>query len=120
MGAAALILAKDLSPRVDTKAYSKKIDELVEGARAFVNGSMDPEYRIRALNTFLFRDQGFGYDFSDPYGKDVRNGLITGILDRKKGQCVTLPLLYLIIAQRLGYPVHAVGIPDHVRTISAK
>jgi len=113
IGKASLTLAEELFPVINIKAYAKKIDELVDGVRNLANGSTDPDYRIRALNTYLFRDAGFGYDFSDPYGKDIKNSFITGILDTKKGQCLTMPLLYLIVAQRLGYPVHAVDVPDH-------
>ncbi len=43
----------------------------------------------------------------------MKNRLINGILDSKKGQCVSTPLLYIAIAQRLGYPVYAVSVPDH-------
>ncbi|MBI3378035.1 MAG: hypothetical protein HY035_06520 [Nitrospirae bacterium] len=114
IGIAGLILAKEIYPDIDIKAYSAKIDEMANGARILTKGSKDPDYRIRALNTFFFKIAGIKYDFSDPYGRNLKNRYINGILDRKKGNCVSMPLLYLAIAQRLGYPVYAVGAPDHL------
>jgi regulator of sirC expression with transglutaminase-like and TPR domain len=114
IGKAALVLAKDMYPTLDTRAYLSKLKHLVEAAQVYAGGITDPDSRIRELNSFLYREQGFSYDVSDPYGRDLRNSLITGVLDTKKGQCVTLPLLYLVVARRLGYPVYAVSMPDHM------
>lgn len=114
IGMAALIIAKDIFPEIDVKAYSARIDNLVTKAKILTKGRIDPDYRIRALNTYLFKVEGIKYDFADPYGKNIRNRHINGILDSKKGNCVSIPILYLAVAQRLGYPVYAVGAPDHL------
>lgn len=114
IGIASLIISKDIFPDLDVNAYSAKIDNMVSSARNLTKGSTDPDYRIRALNTYLFKVEGIQYDFADPYGKNIKNRYINGILDGKKGNCVSMPILYLAVAQRLGYPVYAVGAPDHL------
>jgi regulator of sirC expression with transglutaminase-like and TPR domain len=57
--------------------------------------------------------EGFHYDHSESAATKVENQTIKGLLDTKMGTCETLPILYLAIAQRLGYPVYAVSAPDH-------
>ena len=114
IGRAALILAKEIFPQIDIAAYSAKIDEIVAGVRKTTNGSDDPDYRIRALNTYLYKIYGMHYDKSDPYVKEDKNRFINGVLDNRKGSCVSMPLLYLSVAQRLGYPVYAVTAPQHI------
>ncbi|MBI4653851.1 MAG: hypothetical protein HY752_02500 [Nitrospirae bacterium] len=114
IGIAALIIAKDIFPDLDVNAYSQKIDEMVAGARFLTKGRMGPDYRVKALNTYFFKIAGIKYDYSDPYGKNTRNRYIDGVLDRKRGNCASMPVLYLAIAQRLGYPVYAVAAPDHL------
>lgn len=114
VGNAALVFAKEFYPSLDVKKYSKNIDGLVERARSFTNGSKDPEERIRALNTFLYEIEGFSYDRSPSAESKLENRFLNGLLDAKKGTCVNMPVLYLAVAQRLGYPVYPVAAPDHL------
>ena len=99
IGIAALTLAKGIYPDLDIKAYSEKIDAMVAAARIVAKGSTDPDYRIRALNTFLYKYAGIKYDMSDPNAEKLQNRYLNGILDTKMGSCVTMPILYLAIAQ---------------------
>jgi regulator of sirC expression with transglutaminase-like and TPR domain len=113
IGIAALTLAKGIHPDLDIKTYSEKIDALAAGARILTKGSTDPDYRIRALNTFLYKYVGIKYDESDPNAKKLQNRYLNGLLDTNMGSCVTMPILYLAIAQQLGYPVYPVSVPRH-------
>ena len=114
IGMAALMLAKEVDPATDIPAYSRKIDELVQRAAWLAANTKDPEQRIRVLNTVIYRDSGFRYDH-DPSARTLSaHYLLTGILDHKKGICYTMPLLYMAVAQRLGYPVYMVIAPDHM------
>jgi len=113
VGIAALILAKELHPDLDIPAYSKKIDILALKAVQLGKGTTDPEQRIRVLNTLLYQIEGFHYDHSESAQMKVENQTLKGLLDTKMGTCDTLPILYLAVAQRLGYPVYPVSAPDH-------
>lgn len=110
IGIAALTFAKDVYPDLDLDAYSRQIDELAERARRFVGDKKDPHERVKALAEFFFNAEGYSYDFS----KTDTNYYLNGTLDTKKGNCSTMPMLYLTIAQRLGYPVYPVAAPDHL------
>ncbi len=49
---------------------------------------------------YQFTHYPFKYDFDDPFGKhDWRKMFVTKLLSDKKGQCHSLPLLYLILAE---------------------
>ena len=110
----AMEMAQDILPELNIKEYLKKIDKMVKDVKILTKGNSDPEYRIRALNTYLYKNKGIEFDLSDPLGKNIYNRLIIGPIDNKKGNCVSLPLLYAVIAQRLGYPVHFVSVPHHL------
>jgi len=112
VGRAALIVAKDIYPNLNVDEYSSKIDDMVKIAARYANGSTDPTYRIRSIIT-VFYLQGIRYDYADPYLKKKSNKYINGLIDTKKGACVTMPTLFLAIAQRLGYPIYGVKAPDH-------
>jgi regulator of sirC expression with transglutaminase-like and TPR domain len=114
LGLAALTFAKEIYPEIDIDAYSHKIDVLADEVRQLAGPTTDPERRIRALNTVLFRNEGYHYD-RDAFSRSVqRYYFLNGILDSRQGICYTLPLLYMAVAQRLGYPIYPVAAPDHL------
>ena len=49
------------------------------------------------------------YDFSDS-----RDDLLHGLLTRKLGTCASLPVLFVAIGRRLGYPMHLAVAKGHV------
>ncbi|MEW6331086.1 MAG: transglutaminase family protein [Pseudomonadota bacterium] len=116
IGIAALTFAKEIYPQIDISDYSARIDKLVERARFFIRsqGRYDPDSIIRALNTFFYQREGFHYDRSEDAFNKIENHYLTGVLDTKQGTCFNLPMLYMAVAQRLGYPVYPVMAPDHV------
>jgi len=40
--------------------------------------------------------------------------LPSDVIDRKQGYCVGIAALYLLVAERLDLPIHAVATPSHV------
>ena len=113
IGIAALTFAKEFYPNLDVPAYSKQIDLLVDRAKLLANGTQDPERRIRILNSVL-RDAGYHYDRSPFARSRPEYYFLNGTLDTKQGICYTMPLLYIAVAQRLGYPIYPVSAPDHL------
>ncbi len=114
VGMVALTLAKEVYSNLDVAAYSRKIDVLADKVKQLANGTRDPEQRIRVLNTVLFRMEGFHYD-RDPFSRSKQEyRYLNGVLDTKQGICYSLPLLYVAVAQRVGYPVYPVQAPDHM------
>lgn len=110
---AALILSKEIYPDIEFSKYTNIIDGIAARVQVYVKDRTDPEYRIAAINTVLFREYGFSYDKDDFLGRQPYNHFISSVLDHRKGVCTSLPLLYMIIAERLGYPIYAVEAPDH-------
>ena len=114
IGLAALTFAKEFYPHLDIAAYSQRIDLIADKARQLAHGTEDPETRIRVLNTVIHQMEGFHYDRS-PFARSRQEYyFLNGILDMKQGICYSLPLLYIAVAQRLGYPLYPVLAPDHI------
>ena len=56
----------------------------------------------------------YQYDFQDFYGnKDWSKQFVSKLLTTKKGQCHSMPLLYLILAQELGVTAYLSTAPEH-------
>ena len=110
--AAALLIAKTLAyPTLDCDHYLARIDQLAQEAALVVPTIGPLEQRGIALASFLFSSSGFKGD-SAAYN-DPRNSFLNEVIDRKLGIPITLSVLFLAVADRLGIPAHGVGLPGH-------
>ena len=73
----------------------------------------DPESIIRALNTYYYKVWRVRYDNSPQGRTRQENNFLHHTLDTREGMCITIPMLYMAFAQRLGYPVYGVVAPEH-------
>lgn len=111
LGRAALLMASDLCGPIDVAAQSARLDDLALRARPAVERTLGRRDRIPALNRFLFEQEGFRGNDADY--EDPRNSFLHEVLDRRVGIPITLSILYMEIAQRLGYEAHGIGFPGH-------
>lgn len=76
------------------------------------------QFRMMALVTYLQKRLGVQYNLSfsegDYNATDSRNLFIHGLLQGHGGTCVTMPVLYLAIGRRLGYPLKLVRAKEHL------
>lgn len=109
-----LTLAKDTEPDLDVGFYTAQFNDIVMQARGMTPPAATADYRVRVLNTLLYKRIGYEYDKDDYMGKKLINRYAYGILKTKKGTCSNMATFYIALAQRLGYPVYAVGAPQHL------
>ena len=68
----------------------------------------EPRFRMQAMITYLQRDLGLRYRF-DKRSDDARlkpeDSFLNGIFEGKGGTCGSLPVLYVAVGRRLGYPL---------------
>lgn len=109
---AALQFARELAyPYLDVSAYMTQLRILAETAYYAAPAGQPPLVRAELLAKFLFQDQGFRGDTAD-YG-NPRNSFLNDVLDRRIGIPISLSLLYLAIAERIGITAFGVGLPGH-------
>ena len=113
IGIVALNLAKDFYPHINVESDSKKVDEFVAKIRTRTGGALDPGTRIRTINTVIYRQEGYDYDFEGVEKKSIDGAYFNRVLDTKRGNCLGLTVLYLAVVQRLGYPIYPVIMPTH-------
>ena len=113
---AALWLAAEEYEHLDVKHYLERLEQLGREAANAVARYQDETERIVALNEFLFETQGFIGNQTDYY--DPRNSFLNEVLERRTGIPITLSIVYLEIASRIGLSGVGIGFPGHflVRT----
>lgn len=118
---AALTFARSTAyPTLDVPRYLARLDALAEEARPRVEaagsgaagfGSDALPSRVDALSEFLFYEKGFRGN-RDRY-EDPRNSYLNCVLDRKTGVPITLSVVYVAVARRLGMQAYGVSLPGH-------
>ncbi len=113
IGIAALTLAKEIYPDIDIKSYSDKIDAIADKVRQLAKKNNTVDYRIRCLNTVIHLHEKFRC-IDDVTDRRQDYYYLNRFFDTKIGNCYTMPLLYVAVGQRLGWPLYVVHVPDHM------
>jgi regulator of sirC expression with transglutaminase-like and TPR domain len=108
---AALLIAAEEYPGLDVALYLNKLDEMGDLARERVASSETALGFISVINAVLFDDIGFRGNTESYY--DPRNSYLNEVIDRRTGIPITLTLVYMEVARRIGFPVYGVGMPSH-------
>ncbi|HLW06058.1 MAG TPA: transglutaminase-like domain-containing protein [Marinilabiliaceae bacterium] len=67
--------------------------------------------KVRMINHIIFNVHGFSRNTSNFLA--AQNSLICDVLDTRKGNPITLSIIYSVVAQRLGLPVFGVNLPKN-------
>ncbi|MEN5116044.1 transglutaminase family protein [Luteimonas sp. TWI662] len=119
---AKITIDRMVDPSIDTDAVLREVDEWAAKARARfpANASASNKAKMDALISTLYEpgpwndNRPFGYDYTDPFGQDVKKGLLSTYFATRKGQCVIMPIAFLVIGQRLGLPLTMTTAPYHL------
>ena len=111
LGRAALALAVFDYPSLDIAAYLRRIDEFAVQATKHCASGASARQSLDALNRVLFEQHGFRGNRADYY--NPKNSFLNEVLDRKTGIPITLSVLYMEVAQRIGLVLQGIGFPGH-------
>jgi len=107
----ALLIAAEVYEDLDVAACLRQLDDLAAEAAPGVDAGDTPLERSSRLLTFLSEECGFVGNQSDYY--DPRNSFLNEVLDRRSGIPITLSIVYLEVARRLGLALCGVSFPGH-------
>lgn len=108
---AALWIAAEEHPGVDVAESLRRLDALAEAlAPGWPQGGTLAD-RVARLNRYLFAEQGFRGNLRDYY--DPRNSYLDQVIDRRLGIPITLAIVYMAVASRLGLDCRGISFPGH-------
>jgi regulator of sirC expression with transglutaminase-like and TPR domain len=114
LDSAALLIGAWEGPIRDEDAlekYRDMLDDLATQVADDVHRAPNGIARARAISDLLFDRIGFSGNTSDYY--DPRNSFLCDVLDRKVGIPISLSVLYLEVARRVGVLAQGVNFPGH-------
>lgn len=107
----ALLLARTVSPRLDAGECCTALDRIAERCRELIVEPSSTREKCRVLNRVLFHEWGFHGNLENY--TDPRNSFLDQVIERRTGIPLSLSIVYLLVAGRLGLELEPVGLPGH-------
>ena len=97
-------------PDADLQALNRAIEQLRFECWTLLRSEMHPADQVQVLNHVIFRNHKFSANtqhFHSP-----ANSMLQRVIETKRGNPLTLCVIYLLVAQRLDLPVFGVNLPN--------
>ena len=107
-------------PASDIEAERKSIDRMEAELNRMADGAETSLEKLKVLKRFIYESGGwngenpFSYDFDDPRGSKPANRFLSRYVTSHRGNCVTMPILFMILGQRLGLQMTLAEAPFHL------
>lgn len=104
----------------DVAATRALVDRLVDAARQMAGPRPNDTYKLAAVRQEIYvsglwnYNRPFSYDLADPFGQHVKSKMLSTYVRTRKGNCVSMPVLFLIVADRMGLKVRLAAAPLHL------
>lgn len=105
------ILCKYQYPDLQFHELKHAIEIIVKDVWLELNDNLTALEKVRIINHILFDVYQFGKNSSDFYTPD--NSYLNKVIEHKKGNPISLSILYTIIAQELKIPIYGVNLPKN-------
>lgn len=107
----ALLLSRTVNPDLDVGACLLQLDAFAARCRELIAEPATAREKCRVLNRVLFHEHGL-HGNADNYA-DPLNSFLDQVLIRRKGIPISLSIVYLLVADRVGLQLEPVGLPGH-------
>jgi len=106
-----LLIAKLDDPDIDVNAYVSQVDEMGHEITATLPKDADEKTKRETLHAYLFEENGFHGGRAEYY--HPANSHLNRVIDEREGLPITLSILYMELARRIGIRTEGVGLPGH-------
>ncbi len=105
------IIARYQYPELQLQDIKQPLEKIIRDVWLELNDNLTALEKIRILNHILFEVNGFTRNKKNIYSPP--NSFINHVLETRKGNPVSIAVIYTVIAQKLGLPVYGVNLPTN-------
>jgi regulator of sirC expression with transglutaminase-like and TPR domain len=106
-----LIINRYQYPDLDEQKVINHIESIKRDIWLQMMNEASPVEQIKLMNHVFYSIHGFSGNTTNH--RDPQNSYISQVLDTKRGNQISLAIIYSIIAQKLDIPVYGVNLPQH-------
>ncbi|MFY0591285.1 transglutaminase-like domain-containing protein [Roseivirga sp.] len=97
-------------PDLELEDLSKKLEQIYYEVWLEFKADIHPVDQIKILNSVLFSKLHFGANTKNFHSPG--NSMLNVVLQTKKGNPITLCIIYMLVAQKLKMPIYGVNLPN--------
>lgn len=98
-------------PDLDVDHVYSQIEQIRQDVWLELNDDLTALEKVKVLNHIFFTVHGFSGNTTNYHAP--QNSFINTVLESKKGNPISLAVIYLIVAQQLEIPIYGVNLPKH-------
>ena len=106
-----MIINKYQYPDIDEQKIINQIEDIKRDVWMQLVYDMSAVEKVKLINHVLYSLHGFSGNTNNH--QDPQNSYISQVLQSKKGNQISLAVIYSIIAQKLDIPIYGVNLPQH-------
>lgn len=106
-----LIVNRYQYPDLDEQKVINQIEAIKRDIWLQMMNEASPVEQVKLINHVFYSIHGFSGNTTNH--RDPQNSYINQVLETKKGNQISLAIIYSIIAQKLDIPVYGVNLPQH-------
>ncbi len=107
----ALLISRYQYPDLDEFQIKEQIDRMSREIWQEMNYQLKPLEQVNVFNHVVFTLNGFSGNTQNIH--DPQNHYLKYVLESKKGNPISLSILYLILAEKIRMPVYGIILPQH-------
>lgn len=104
------ILATYQYPDIELEKLKQELEQIYYDTWLEFRQDLYPFDQVKVINSVLFNKLKFGANSKNFHSPG--NSMINVVLQTRKGNPITLCVIYLLVAQKLKLPVHGVNLPN--------
>ena len=104
-----LLLDRTVHPTCDVSVCHLFLDEMAERCRQLMIPPITPRETCKLLNRVFFHEYGFRGAAKESHHPD--NSFLHKVIEQRRGLPITLSVLYLLVARRIGFDLEPIGLP---------
>lgn len=108
-----------IEPTIDVAATLRKIDVMAKEVGVSFRYAQNEWDKVQFLREYVYKpgpwndNVPYQYDLDDPSGRKLENKSLAAYLTNKKGNCVSMPILFVILGQKVGLDIGMARAPMH-------
>tara|TARA_R110002072_G_scaffold302402_1_gene485087 strand:+ start:11750 stop:12625 length:876 start_codon:yes stop_codon:yes gene_type:complete len=106
-----IIISRYQYPNIEEQVVKDEVQAIRKAIWLEINEGQTALEKVRIFNKVFYGEYGFTGNSKDYHSPE--NSYIYKVLERKKGNPLTLCILYSVIAQSLDMPIYGINLPNH-------
>ncbi|MET4082340.1 regulator of sirC expression with transglutaminase-like and TPR domain [Pedobacter sp. UYP30] len=107
----ALVINRYQYPDLDEQKIINQIEDIKREIWLSLQYDMSALEQVKLINHVLYNQLGFGGNTKNHH--DPQNSYLSQVLESKRGNQISLAIIYATLAQKLDMPIYGINLPQH-------